>query len=115
VEKRKKIPKPITFLGNSLDIIRNFPPETRRQAGHQLDLVQHGLMPKDWKPLPAIGPGVNEIRLRDSNGAFRIIYIAKLEEAVYVLHAFEKKSQKTAQTELTLAKSRLAELLRKKQ
>jgi len=94
------------FLADSLDVIRAFPGTVRREAGFQLDKVQRGLMPDDGKPMKSIGQGVNEIRIRDTLGAFRVIYVAKLEEAVYVLHAFQKKTQKTAKPELDLAKAR---------
>lgn len=103
--------KPITFLGDSLEVIRAFPTDARREAGFQLDKVQHGLMPDDWKPMKTIGPGVNEIRIRDDDGVYRVVYIAKLEASVYVLHAFQKKTQKTAKIDLDLAKSRLQALL----
>jgi len=85
--------KPIEFCGRSLETIRNFPAPVKRDAGHQLDRVQRGLNPLDWKPVPTIGKGVREIRLRD-NGQYRIVYLATLEAKVYVLHAFRKKSQK---------------------
>jgi len=98
--------KPIVFLGDSLDAIRSFPDNARRQAGYQLDKVQRGRAPDDWKPMSSIGPGVNEIRIRDEGGAFRVIYVAKLEDAIYVLHAFQKKDQRTRKTDLDLAKTR---------
>ena len=99
--------KPLEFLGDSLDAIRDFPEDVRRETGFQLDKVQRGYMPDDWKPLKTIGQGVNEIRIRDESGAYRIIYIAKLLDAVYVLHAFQKKTQKTRDVDLNLAKRRL--------
>ena len=102
--------KPITFLGDSLNNIRQFPSDVRREAGHQLDRVQCGKLPDNWKPMSSIGLGVNEIRLHNENGAFRVIYIAKLEDAIYVLHALEKKSQKTSQADLDLARKRLNEM-----
>jgi phage-related protein len=104
--------KPICFVGDSLEAIREFPSEIRREAGHQLDRVQRGLMPNDWKPLTTVGIGVSEIRLRDASGAFQVIYVAKFEDAVYVLHAFKKKSQRTAKADLDLAKERLRDLRR---
>ena len=104
--------KPIAFQGTSLDDLRAFPAEARREAGHQLDRVQHGLDPDDWKPMPSVGPGVREVRVRDEAGAFRVIYTAKRPEAVYVLHAFQKKTQATAKRDLNLAKTRLRELTR---
>ncbi|SSY70132.1 type II toxin-antitoxin system RelE/ParE family toxin [Alysiella crassa] len=102
--------KEITFLGNSLDCIREFPNEIRQQSGYELHKVQNGEMPTDFKPMPTIGRGVMEIRLRDENGAFRIIYTAKIENMIYVLHAFQKKTQRTSQQDLNLAKQRLNEI-----
>ena len=104
--------KTVEFRGSSLDDLRTFPILARREAGHQLDQVQHGLEPDDWKPMPTIGPGVREIRIRDANGAFRILYVAKFADAVYVLHCFQKKTQKTSKPDLTLAESRYRDLLK---
>src|SRR5712691_6284404 len=98
--------KPVVFLGDSLDRIREFPERARRQAGVELRQVQHGLDPSDWKPMRSVGPGVREIRVRDPAGAFRVLYIATLVDAVYVLHAFQKKSRATAKRELDLAELR---------
>ena len=102
--------KEITFLGNSLDCIRDFPDEIKQQSGYELHKVQCGEMPTDFKPMQSIGSGVIEIRLRDQSGAYRIIYIAKFAEMVFVLHAFQKKTQRTSQQDLNLAKQRLNEL-----
>ncbi len=107
-------PKPLCFLGNSLDVIRSFPQAARRDAGHQLDQVQRGLEPDDWKPMTSVGAGVREIRIRDQTGAFRVFYVAARTEAVYVLHAFQKKTQATAGRELDLAIARFRELTRSK-
>ena len=104
--------KPIAFQGGSLDDLRAFPTEARREAGHQLDRVQRGLEPDDWKPMPSIGPGVREVRVRDDAGAFRVVYTATRPEAVYVLHAFQKKTQQTARRDLDLARARLRDLTR---
>ena len=104
--------KPIAFQGTSLDDLRVFPEGARREAGHQLDRVQRGLEPDDWKPMPSVGPGVREVRVRDEAGAFRVIYTATRPEAVYVLHAFQKKTQATAKRDLDLGKARLRELTR---
>ena len=104
--------KPIAFQGTSLDDLRAFPETARREAGHQLDQVQRGLEPDDWKPMPSIGPGVREVRVRDEAGAFRVIYTATRPEAVHVLHAFQKKTQQTAKRDLDLARARLRELTR---
>mgnify|MGYP001598137659 CR=1 FL=1 len=104
--------KPITFLGDSLDQLRDFPQGVRREAGFQLDRVQRGLMPENWKPVKTVGKGVNEIRVRDEAGAYRVVYLATFPEAVYVLHAFQKKTQTTAKTDVELAQNRLQSLIR---
>lgn len=105
--------KPVEFLGDSLDQLRGFPLSVRRDAGFQLDKVEHGLEPDDWKPMTAIGSGVKEIRIRDVSGAFRVIYLAKLADAVYVLHCFQKKTQETSQQDMDIAKQRFKDLMRK--
>ena len=99
--------KPVVFLGDSLDCIREFPEGARRQAGFGLRQVQHGLDPSDWKPMRSVGPSVREIRVRDTTGAFRVLYVANLSDAVYVLHAFQKKTQATSKRDLDLAALRL--------
>lgn len=104
--------KTIEFLGSSLDDLRDFPLAPRREAGHQLDQVQRGLMPDDWKPMNTIGTGVREIRIRDANGAFRVVYVAKFAKTVYVIHCFQKKSQKTSQADLEIATRRFRELVK---
>ena len=105
--------KPVTFHGDSLDRLRDFPADARQQAGQELYRVQTGRDPVDWKPMQTIGAGVREIRLRDASGAFRVIYVATFVDAVHVLHAFQKKSQKTARRDLDLAAARLRDLKRK--
>ncbi len=104
--------KPIEFRGNSLDDLRAFPLSAKREAGYQLDRVQNGLEPDDWKPLNTVGLGVREIRIRDAAGAFRVVYVAKFPDAVYVLHCFQKKTEKTSKADLDLAKKRYQELLK---
>ena len=96
----------IKFCGTSLKSIRNFPPAVKRAAGHQLDRVQRGLDPVDWRPMPVIGKGVKEIRI-NFNGQFRIPYTIGIEQKILVLHAFEKKSRKTAKRDVKQAKSAL--------
>jgi phage-related protein len=83
--------KPIAFLGSALSDLRAFPAVARQEAGYQLERVQRGLEPYEWKPMASIGAGVREIRIRGSGGAFRVIYIATLADRVYVLHAFQKR------------------------
>lgn len=99
--------KPISFLGNSRDAIRDFPDGPRYRAGVELRAVQNGLDPDDWKPMKTVGPGVREIRIKDASGAFHIIYLATLVDRILVLHAFQKKTQKTAQRDIELAAKRL--------
>ena len=97
--------KPLNFVGSSLDDLRNFPDEARKAAGFELYSVQSGLEPSDWKPMPSVGRGVKEIRIHVL-GEWRIIYVAKFEETVYVLHSFQKKTQKTTQHDIELARKR---------
>lgn len=105
-------PKPLEFLGTSLDDLRAFPLAAKREAGHQLDQVQHGFEPDDWKPMNTVGKGVREIRIRDASGAFRVLYVAKFADAVYVLHCFQKKTEKTSQADVDLAAKRYRDLLK---
>lgn len=105
--------KPLTWVGSALDDIRAFPDDARSRAGFELHQVQRGLAPSDWKPMSAIGPGVAEIRIRTAL-EHRVFYVAKFPEAVYVLHAFEKKTQKTPKREIDLARARLAAVLAKR-
>jgi len=105
--------KPVAFLGDSLARLREFPPDARRSAGHQLDRGQRGLDPDDWKPMQSIGPGVREIRIRERAGAFRVIYLATLADAVYVLNAFQKKTQRAPRQETELAMERMRALKRR--
>lgn len=107
--------KPIEFIGNSRQVLAAFPDEARRTAGFQLDRVQRGLEPDDWKPLRTIGSGVLELRIHDSRGAFRVVYVAKLAHAVYVLHAFQKKSRKTSGLDIALVRARYATLMRNRE
>ncbi len=104
--------KPIRFLGDSLQRLREFPEAARHDAGYQLDKVQRGGRPDDCKPMPTIGKGVEEIRVWDEAGTWRVIYTARMGEAVYVLHAFGKKSQATPKRDIQLAAQRYAQLIR---
>ncbi len=98
--------KPVQFLGDSLKRIREFPDEARQDVGRQLDLVQKGMQPNDFKPMPSVGRGVEEIRLWDEAGTFRVIYTARWKEAIYVLHAFQKKTQTTSKNDVEIAMAR---------
>mgnify|MGYP000591116457 CR=1 FL=1 len=99
------------FIGRSLKDIKNFPLSAKRETGFQLDRVQNGNTTFDWKPMPTIGSGVQEIRIKEDNGIFRIIYVAKFEGKVYVLHAVQKKTQKTTNFDLDIAKKAYKEVL----
>lgn len=104
--------KSIIFLGDSLKCLREFPDDARQDAGRQLDRVQRGMQPSDFKPMPSIGKGVEEIRLWDDSGTFRVIYTARLSDTVYVLHAFQKKTQGTSKRDVEMAKTRFTQLMR---
>ena len=97
--------KLINFIGSSLDDLRIFPEEARKAAGFELYAVQRGLDPRYWKPVPGIGRGVKEIRIHVL-GEWRIIYVAKFEDAVHVLHSFQKKTQKTSRHDIEIARKR---------
>ena len=104
------VDKVIRWLGSSLDDLRAFPEQARREAGYQLSRVQQGLMPNDWKPMTAVGSGVYEIRIHTGTEQ-RVFYVAKHDDAIYVLHAFEKRTRQTRQADIALARQRLSELL----
>jgi phage-related protein len=97
--------KPITWIGSSRKDLKDFSELARQHAGRQLARVQKGLEPADWKPMPSVGIGALEIRVF-AEGAYRVIYVAKFPEAVYVLHAFTKKTQKTTPADIRLARDR---------
>ena len=96
--------KKIVFSGRTLEKIKKFPNKTKREVGFQLDKVQQGENPTDWKPMNSIASGVQEIRISESEGIYRVIYLANFEEAVYVLHAFQKKTNKTSKPDIDTAK-----------
>src|ERR1039457_2138283 len=98
--------KRIEWIGDSRDAIRGFPEVAKQRTGRELARVQEGLEPTDRKPITSMGLGVSEIRVREDSGAFRVIYVAKFAEAIYVLHAFQKKGQKTPKAEIELARKR---------
>lgn len=104
--------KPAAFLGDTIQALRAFPEQARQDAGFQLDKVQRGEEPDDWKPMSTIGAGVKEIRIRDEVGAFRVIYLAKLADAVYVLHCFQKKTQQTSEKDIKLARKHFKDLMK---
>lgn len=104
--------KPVRFLGDSLERLREFPENARHDAGYQLEQVQRGDQPDNFKPMPGIGSGVEEIRVRDDSGVYRIMYTARLADAVYVLHAFQKKTRTTPKRDIELARERFQQLRR---
>jgi phage-related protein len=101
--------KALRFVGSSLDDLRDFPAEARRQAGFELYAVQRGSDPSDWKPMAEIGSGAREIRIHVL-GEWRVLYVAKFGNAVYVLHAFQKKTQKTRREDVELARRRYRQI-----
>jgi phage-related protein len=102
--------KPLAWLGSARRDVRAFPAVARRRSGFQLRRVQRGLDPEDWKPMPGIGPGVREIRIQ-TELEHRVFYVATFAEAVYVVHAFEKRTRKTPPQELKLARDRYRALM----
>lgn len=106
--------KPLFWAGSTLQDLRAFPDDARRLAGHELHLVQQGLEPDNWKAMVGVGPGVYELRIRTAL-EHRVFYVAKFAEGVYVLHAFQKKTQQTGQRDLELARERYREVLKQRQ
>lgn len=98
--------KPLVFLGSSLDDLRALPESARHDIGLELMRVQFGSQPTDFKIMSVVGVGACEIRVHDESGAYRAMYVARFENAVYVLHAFQKKSRKTAKKDIDLASAR---------
>jgi len=109
---KKTAVRDIKFRGSSLKDLCKFPKDARREVGYQLDRVQNGLEPEDFKPMSDVGSGVQEIRIKDEAGIFRVLYVAKFEDAVYALHCFQKKTKRTAKSDLDLASKRYAELVK---
>jgi phage-related protein len=105
--------KPLFWLGSSWNDLKAFPPDARRVAGFQLRRIQQGLEPNDWKPMPTVGPGVQEIRIH-TGLEHRVFYVAKFAEGVYVLHAFKKRTRKTPKRELELGRDRFRALILKR-
>lgn len=103
--------KPVRFLGDSLKRLRDFPKKARQDAGQQIDKIQRGKPPDDFKSMPTIGRGVEEIRIWDDSGTFRVVYVAKLQDFIYILHAFQKKTQATSKHDLNIAKIRFNKLM----
>lgn len=102
--------KAIEWVGSSKQDLRDFPPEARQRAGYQLELIQEGDEPYDWKPMEGVGQGVREIRIKCKDGAFRVFYVVNRPDAIYVLHAFRKTTEKTEKRDIELAKARYKSL-----
>jgi phage-related protein len=109
----KTQPKQLLWLGDSLVELKAFSDEARRSAGHQLELIQWGLDPLDWKSMENVGAGVKEIRIRVES-SYRVLYVAKFIEAVYVLHAFAKKTPKTSKKDIDLSIARYKALTKER-
>ena len=102
--------KPLFWMGSSKADLVAFSADARREAGYQLEKVQRGDEPDSWKPFSDVGPGVREIRIHEASGAFRVMYLATRVEGIYVLHCFQKKTEKTNQQDVELAKKRFKAL-----
>jgi phage-related protein len=102
--------KPVMFWGTAKDDLSTFPDDAKFTAGFQIYRVQQGLAPMSWKPMNDIGPGTYEIRVSDESGAFRVVYVTKFSDAIHVLHAFQKETQKTSKSDIDLAKRRYGDL-----
>ena len=103
--------KAIFWVGTSYKDLLDFPVNARQIAGYQLHRIQNGLDPEDWKPFQSIGAGVKEIRISDEGNAFRIMYVEKFAEKIYVLHSFQKKTQKTRKKDIDIAKARYSAIV----
>jgi len=106
--------KALRFHGDALETLKEFPEGARADAGYALFRVQCGREPRDWKPMSSIGAGVREIRTRDETGSYRVIYVANVGDVVHVLHAFQKKTQKTSRPDLRLAETRFRQLMQER-
>lgn len=106
--------KEIRWVGSAYDDLLDFPTEPRREAGFQLGKVQAGLDPDDWKPFDDVGSGTREIRLRDTSGIYRVMYVAKFEEAIYVLHCFQKKTGATTKHDKDIVEARYRAIARER-
>lgn len=106
--------KQAIFLGDSLDALTQFPAEAKRESGYQINKIQEGLMPDDWKPVNTVGQGTYEIRIRTNlpKEHYRVFYVAKFDDAVYILHAFQKKTQKTAKPDIERGKAIYRQLMK---
>ncbi len=108
----------LVWMGDSLSNIRAFPPEVRTAVGYALQLVQAGETPISAKPFKGIASGVYEIVKRYDTDTYRAIYVFKIGEKIYILHAFQKKSKqgiKTPQSDVDLIKQRYKDAIERAQ
>lgn len=103
--------KDVIWVGTSKDNLLDFPSVARQRTGYQIHRLQEGKEPNSWKPMSTVGAGVCEIRVSDDAGIYRTMYVAKFADAVYILHCFVKKSQKTSKQDMATAKARYAEVM----
>jgi phage-related protein len=103
--------KPVHFWGTAREDLRKLNEDVRETLGFQIYKLQQGLLPDDWKPMPGLGAGVNEVRAREGGDAYRLIYVARFSEAIYVLHAFQKKTGKTSRRDVAIARERYRQLV----
>jgi len=106
--------KQLVWMGSSYGDLCEFPEDAKHEAGYQLHRLQTGKQPMDWKPMQDIGSGVQEIRIHEDSGAFRVIYVAKFADAIYVLHSFQKKTQKTAKHDIDLTRERFKAMVKER-
>lgn len=114
MRKEREEEKEIRWIGSSYNDILDFPDEARRKAGFQLGRLQAGLEPESWKPFGVAGAGVNEIRVNDSSGAYRVMYVAKFDEAIYVLHCFQKKTEAATRHDKEIVEVRHRSVIRER-
>jgi phage-related protein len=110
-----KLEKRVRFCGSALADLQAFPVKARKEAGRQIRLVQGGEPPDDWKPVNPVGQGTREIRIRESGNAYRVLYVATFRDAVYVLHCFQKKTEKIPFADMSLAARRYREIRKQEQ
>jgi phage-related protein len=103
--------KPIQWIGTSKNDLKIFPEDARRKAGLELRLIQQGKQAIDFKPIPSIGKGAEEIRIWTGD-TYRVFYVARFPEAIYILHAFGKKTQKTSKKDIELGQKRYQQMIK---
>ena len=113
MEEKTDQRKRIEWEGSTYKDLCAAPKEVRRQAGYELLQVQYGQEPSDWKPMNTVGKGVKEIRIH-TNNEYRVLYVAKFTDAIYVLHVFPKKTQKTLKHDLELARKRYQDVIKQR-